>query len=137
MHSVQTMNYGGHSLRVVLTTFSYLVNFQSLTKLPYFSKLTSDYNTDFLIALEHHYVSFQPHHTCHIIILAMSLLPLSFLCLSLSLPCLHHVFGYPFVIHWTPLTSMTITFNLYHILYKSLFFLSELCSAQYVPILIN
>ena len=106
----------------ILTTFSYLVNFQSFTKLPYFSRMMSDYNTDFLIAPEHHYVSFQPHHTCHIIILSMSLLPLSFLCLSLSLPY-HHVFGYPFVIHWTPLTSMTITFNLYHILYKSLFFL--------------
>ena len=63
----------------ILTTFSYLVNFQSFTKLPYFSRMMSNYSTDFLIAPEHHYVSFQPHHTCHIIILSMSLLPLSFI----------------------------------------------------------
>ena len=116
------MNYGRNYLRVVLTTFSYLVNFQSFTKLPYFSRMMSDYNTDFLIAPEHHYVSFQPHHTCRIIILSMSLLPFSFLYLSLSLPW-HLVFGYPFVICRTPLTSMTITYNLYNILYKSLFLL--------------
>ena len=66
------------SKNIILTTFSYLINFQSFTKLPYFSRMMLDYNTDFLIAPEHHYVSFQPHHTCHIVILAMLLLPLSF-----------------------------------------------------------
>ena len=52
----------------------------------------SNCNKDFLIALEHHDMSFQLHHTCHVI---TSFVINEFI--SLSLLC-HHILGYSFVI---------------------------------------
>ena len=60
--------------------FLYLVNFQNFNKsfnnLPYFYILVSNCKNDFIGALKHHHMNFQPHHTCHIIIHTMSF-PLS------------------------------------------------------------
>ena len=74
--------------------FQDLVNFQSFRNLSYFYIMMSNCKNGSMIALEHHHMSFQPHHTCHIIMHAMSSLPFLFLC--------HY---------WSPLTSMTTTFN--------------------------